>query len=180
MIQRSAGRSGLTLRVCPDVLRIIISTGIEIHASESTTGKYTIGMLKRKRRRSGGMRRFAHTRRTGIKCPKKSDITVTLSVEPVAIPPFRDILILTKKNPHGLHGIVKCMDLIAPMEFDLVEITHEVVEGVILRRSLMQLVPANIILSILEDTVFGNLRPGDLVKVDVTVRKSICLNWNHH
>lgn len=105
-----------------------------------------------------------------------SQVSITMSFEPVRIPPFEDILILSKKSPHGMHGMMKCMNLLAPDDFDLIEIEHDAVEAVMISRRLQKRISKEKIIDMLETHVFPEISPGDLVKVDVDTRKTIRLH----
>ena len=102
-----------------------------------------------------------------------SHVSITMSFEPVRLPPFDDILVLARKNPHGSHGLIKCMDLLAPEDFDLIEVEHDTIEAVVVSRRLQKRVSKDKIIRMLETHVFPEMSPGDLVKVDMDIRKTI-------
>ena len=102
-----------------------------------------------------------------------SDVSVTMSFEPIRLPPFEDILVLARKNPHGLHGLVKCMDLLAPEDFDILEVSDDIVEAVLISRKLQKRVGKDMIVKMLTTHVFPEMSRGELVKVDMDIRKTI-------
>jgi hypothetical protein len=97
---------------------------------------------------------------------------VTLKFKDITIPPFRDILILAQKCPHGRHGITGCFQLLAPDEFELIEPDHSAIEAILVNKRLLKRIPVAIILKLLQQRVFPYINIGEMVRVDldVTVR----------
>jgi len=42
----------------------------------------------------------------------------------IELPPFHDVLILSKKCPHGLKGISECIGLLAPDGYEYIEMNE--------------------------------------------------------
>lgn len=105
-------------------------------------------------------------------------VSITMSFEPVRLPPFQDVLIIAKKGPHGLYGMSKCMDLLVPDGFDLCEIQDDTIEAVIISRRIQKRIQKEKILEMLKIYIFPEISDGDLIKVDIDVRKIIHLHRN--
>jgi len=105
-----------------------------------------------------------------------TNVSITMSYEPVRIPPFEDILVLSKKSQHGLRGMTTCMNLLAPDGFDLFEIEDDIIEAVIISRRIQKRINKDQLLEMLRVYVFPEMSLGDLMKVDMTVRKTIQIN----
>ena len=102
--------------------------------------------------------------------PTTAEYSVSLSFEDVSLPPFEDILILGKKCPHGMAGITGCMRLLAPDDFELVELDGDQVEAILISKRLLKRMPQAEIVKILRERVFPSISRGDIVKVDLKVR----------
>jgi hypothetical protein len=102
--------------------------------------------------------------------------SVSISFEPIRLPPFDDILVISKKCQHGQHGLTKCMNLLAPDDFDLFETVDDNVEAVMINKRILKRMPKEKILELLKLHVFPEISPGDLVKVDIDIHKTIQLH----
>lgn len=95
---------------------------------------------------------------------------VSLSFEGISLPPFKDVLILTKKCPHGKAGLMECTNLLSPENFVLVEIIDELVEALVVGKHLLKRMPADKIVGILRAEVFPYITKGEIIKVDFNVK----------
>ena len=103
---------------------------------------------------------------------EKPKISVKLSFEEVSLPPFKDILILSKKCPHGTIGISKCMNFLLPDGFDLVEIEHDIVEAMIINKRILKKINLNQILRLINEKILPYINTAELVKVDLNITLS--------
>lgn len=101
-------------------------------------------------------------------------VSVALGFEEVSIPPFRDILVLAKKCPHGRNGLSKCMSLLAPDEFEVIEMDKYTddgeIEAILVNRKILNKVSITDIIDILQAKVFPYVERGEIVKVDFKVK----------
>lgn len=98
--------------------------------------------------------------------------SVKMDFETVTLPPFKDILILAKKCPVGMSGITKCMGLMTPDGFDLVELDDSIVEAIIINKQITKRLPLAEVLAILKAKVFPSISQGEIVKIDFHVKIS--------
>ena len=96
--------------------------------------------------------------------------TVTLNFEGVKLPPFQDILLLGKKCPQGKAGVSKCLNLLAPETFELVEIDDPIVEAMLISKHILKRMPVENVIKILKEKVFPYITPGEIIKIDFSVR----------
>lgn len=101
---------------------------------------------------------------------KKPKYSVSLSFEEVKLPPFQDILLLGRKCPHGKVGVSRCLNLLAPEAFEMVEINDPTVEAMLISKRLLKRMPAENIVDILKKKVFPYITPGELVRIDFNVK----------
>lgn len=98
--------------------------------------------------------------------------TVSLAFESVSLPPFNDVLILGRKCPHGKAGIAGCLRLLAPDDFEVIDIADERVQAALVNKRLLKRMPQAEIVRILRERVFPMMSAGELIKVDFRVRVS--------
>lgn len=103
---------------------------------------------------------------------EKRNFNVLLSFEGVSLPPFRDILLLGRKCPHGKSGVSKCLRLLEPDGFEMIEVEHETVEAMLVSKRILKRMPAKKITEILKEKVFPYITKGEIIKVDFHVRIS--------
>lgn len=100
--------------------------------------------------------------------------SISMSFETISLPPFRDILILTRKNTHGLYGMTKCMHILAPDGFEVYPIEDDdVVEAVLVSKRLLKRLSIGQILDHLREYVFPEMSEGEIMKVDMRVQKTV-------
>lgn len=98
---------------------------------------------------------------------------VSLRFEEVSLPPFRDILILAKKCPHGKQGISGCLSMLAPDEFELIEVTHPIIEAILVHRRILKKLPGTKIVELLSREVFPYISRGEAIKVDMNIQLTV-------
>jgi len=98
---------------------------------------------------------------------------ISMSVENITLPPFRDIVILAKKCPQGKIGLSKCFNFLAPGEFEVVELDHSEIEALLINKKLSKRIPLATIINLLEEKVFPYISKGEMIKVDMNIRMQI-------
>lgn len=93
-------------------------------------------------------------------------VSVSISFETVELPPFSDILILGKRCPHGKMGISRCMNLMSPDAFDLVELETDAAEVMLVNKRILKKVSKEKIIELLSETVFPYITNSEVVRVD--------------
>jgi hypothetical protein len=94
---------------------------------------------------------------------------VSLSFEGIRFPPFEDILLLGRRCPQGKAGVSKCLNLIAPEKFELVEIDDPIVEAMLINKIIIKRMPVEKVIDILKAKVFPFITTGEIVRVDFNV-----------
>lgn len=101
---------------------------------------------------------------------KYPKFSISLSFEEVKLPPFRDMLVLGKRCPHGKAGVSQCLNLLAPEAFEMVEIDDPTVEAVLINKRILKRMPVENIVEVLKEKVFPYITPGEVVRIDFNVR----------
>jgi hypothetical protein len=97
---------------------------------------------------------------------------VSLSFEEISLPPFKDILVLGKKCPHGKAGIFGSLHFISPEHFEYIEVNDTNVEAFLVNKKILKRIPHEKIIIILQDKVFPFISKGDIIKVDLSISVS--------
>jgi len=88
----------------------------------------------------------------------------------IELPPFHDVLILSKKCPHGLKGISECIGLLAPDGYEYIEMNEMTVEAIVVSKKLLKRLPLEKIKDVLRNHVFPHLNTGEMTRVDFSVK----------
>ncbi|MBW2605641.1 MAG: hypothetical protein JRE28_15265 [Deltaproteobacteria bacterium] len=96
--------------------------------------------------------------------------SVSINFEGIKLPPFEDILLLGRRCPHGKIGIAKCLDLLSPEGFELVELDDETVQSMLVSKRILKRMPIEKIIDILKEKVFPFILNGEIVKVNFNVK----------
>ena len=96
-------------------------------------------------------------------------LSVSISFEEIRLPPFEDILVLGSRCPHGRVGVTKCLNLLSPDNFRLIEVEDSIVEAVLVNKKILKRMSEEKVLKILKERVFPYITNGEIVKVDFKV-----------
>lgn len=96
--------------------------------------------------------------------------SIQLSFEEIRLPPFEDILILSKKCPQGKIGVYKSFELLVPNEFEVFEIDNEIVETVFINKRVLKKMDKDRIIKILSEKVFPFVSECEILKVDFKLK----------
>jgi len=96
--------------------------------------------------------------------------SVSLNFEGIKLPPVEDILLLGRRCPHGKMGITKCLDLLSPEGFELVDLDDDVVQSMLVNKQILKRMPIDKIIDILKEKVFPFITNGEIVKISFNVK----------
>ena len=100
---------------------------------------------------------------------KSPTFNVSLKFKDITLPPFRDILILAQKCPHGIKGISGCFQLLTPDQFELIEPDDPKIEAILVNKRLLKRMPIATIIELLQQRVFPYIDTGEMIKVDLDI-----------
>ncbi len=95
--------------------------------------------------------------------------SIRLNFEEIKLPPFQDILVLGKNSPQGRIGLSKSFELLIPNGFEVVEIAHDKVEAIFINKRILNKIPSDRIVKILEEKVFPFISEGEMLSVEFKV-----------
>ncbi|MHC6180596.1 hypothetical protein ACYUJ6_12190 [Clostridium sp. JNZ X4-2] len=78
---------------------------------------------------------------------KKAEISMYFSE--FEVPPMQDVLIVGRRAPIGPEAAKRMVDMLSPDQYEVIKIEHENVEAVVLKKSLMNLIPVNKLIDII-------------------------------
>lgn len=91
----------------------------------------------------------------------------------IQFPDTGDILIVTERYPAGAQGISRSLSLAAPNDYKLIEVQHEIVEALIVKKWVLKRLPAEKVVEMMEKQVFPFVGLGECVRVDVRVEIAV-------
>ena len=77
----------------------------------------------------------------------KTEITLRLSE--FEMPPMQDALIIGRKAPLGFEAAKRMVDIISPNQYEVIKVQHPIIEAVVIRKALMQMVDRDALVSII-------------------------------
>lgn len=69
---------------------------------------------------------------------RKAEITLRFSE--FEVPPMQDVMIIGKRAPIGSEAARRMVDILSPEQYEIIEVEHAVIEAVVLRKSLIDMV----------------------------------------
>lgn len=78
---------------------------------------------------------------------KKAEISMYFSE--FEVPPMQDVLIVGRRSPIGPEAAKRMVDMLSPDQYEVIKIEHQNVEAVVLKKSLMNLIPVNKLIDII-------------------------------
>lgn len=102
---------------------------------------------------------------------KKAEINLKLSE--FEIPPMRDILILGKRAPLGPEAAKRMADAVSPECFALITVNDKIIEAVLLRKTLLQLIPQEHLIPAVIEEARKIMREEMVIKIEVDINISV-------
>lgn len=78
---------------------------------------------------------------------KKAEINMRFSE--FEMPPMQDVLIVGKMAPIGPEAARRMVDILSPDQYDIVKVEHNYIEAIVVRRSLLNMLPKEKLISII-------------------------------
>lgn len=82
-----------------------------------------------------------------IEGTKKVEINMRFSE--FEVPPMQDVLIVGKRAPIGPEAAKRMVDILSPEQYEIVRIEHECVEAIVVRKSLLNMLSKDKLISII-------------------------------
>ena len=65
------------------------------------------------------------------------------------VPPMQDVLIIGKRSPIGPEAARRMVDMLSPEQYEVIKIEHRFIEAVVIKKSLINLIPKDKLISII-------------------------------
>lgn len=98
---------------------------------------------------------------------RKADINIKLSE--FEIPPMQDILLVGKRAPIGPEAVRRMVDAVSPEQYEIVRLNHEVFEAVVVKKSLLRLLPKEKLLPVVIEEGTRIADDGMVVKAQINI-----------
>lgn len=98
-----------------------------------------------------------------VESTRKAEIIMRLSE--FEVPPMQDVLIVGKKAPIGPEAARRMVDILSPEQYEIVEIVNPVIEAVVIRKSLTNMITKDKLISLI-------LEEGGKIATESTIIKA--------
>ena len=103
----------------------------------------------------------------------KRTAEVNLMLSAFEIPPMRDVLVIGRKAPIGCKA-AKCMaDAVSPDRFIVIPINDKVIEAILLRKALLQLMPQELLIPIIIEETKTIMHEESVIKINLAITISV-------
>lgn len=65
------------------------------------------------------------------------------------MPPMQDVLIVGRKAPIGPEAARRMVDILSPEQYEIIGVDHEVIEAVVLKKSMITMVPKDKLIALI-------------------------------
>ncbi len=103
---------------------------------------------------------------------KEKKYEVKLSFEETKLPPFEDILLVTKNGSVGKIGLIKSIELLVPNEFEQINVDNSLVEVLLVNKKIIKRIGERNIIDTLEEHVLPYVSESEIIKIDFKVKLS--------
>lgn len=100
---------------------------------------------------------------------RKAEVAIKLSE--FEIPPMQDVLLVGKGAPVAPEAIRRMVDAVSPEQYEVVQVDHEIFEAVVVKKSLLKLLPKEKLLPIIIEE--GKRIADDRMVIKAQVKVSI-------
>ncbi len=101
---------------------------------------------------------------------KKAEINMRFSE--FEMPPMQDILLVGKRAPIGPEAARRMVDILSPDQYEIIKIDHENVEAMVVRKSLVNMLPKETLVSIIME------EGGQIANESMIIRAQINITLN--
>ena len=102
-----------------------------------------------------------------IESSKKVEISMRLSE--FEMPPMQDVLVVGKRAPIGPEAARRMGDILSPGQYIVKKIEHPSIEAMVVRKSLLAMVPEDQLISLMIDEVAEMIHESMIVRVQINV-----------
>ena len=98
---------------------------------------------------------------------RKAEIIMRLSE--FEMPPMQDVLIVGRKAPIGPEAARRMVDILSPEQYEIVQVSHPVIEAVVLRKSLTNMIEKDKLISLILDEGGKIANESTIIKAHINI-----------
>lgn len=98
---------------------------------------------------------------------KKAEISMHFSE--FEMPPMQDVLIVGRKAPIGPEAAKRMVDILSPEQYEIVKIEHEQIEAIVVRKSLLTMLPKDKLIPIIMEEGATIANESIIIKAQVNI-----------
>lgn len=102
---------------------------------------------------------------------RKAEINMRFSE--FEMPPMQDVLIVGKRAPIGPEAARRMVDILSPDQYEIVKVEHDLVEAVVVRKSLLNMLPKEKIISIIMEEGGKIANESMIIKAQVNITLNV-------
>ena len=102
---------------------------------------------------------------------RKAEIVFKLSS--FEIPPMHDGLVIGKKASVGMEAAKRMADAVSPEQLEIIPVKDKIVEAILLKKSLLQLIPQKQLVSLILEESKRLMTEEGIIKIDIDISISI-------
>jgi len=106
-----------------------------------------------------------------IEGTKKAEINMRFSE--FEMPPMQDILIVGRMAPIGPEAVRRMVDVLSPDQYEIIKVEHDYVEAIVVRRSLMNMLPKEKLISIIMEEGGKIANESMIIKAQVSITLNV-------
>lgn len=108
---------------------------------------------------------------TNYNSVRKAEIKLKMSE--FEFPPMQDVVLVGKRAPIGPEAAKRMVDALSPEQYRIVSVQHAIFEAVVIRNSLLQLLPMEKLLQIVLDEGSHVATEDSIIKTQVNIHVEI-------
>ncbi len=98
---------------------------------------------------------------------RKAEIIMRLSE--FEMPPMQDVLIVGIKAPIGPEAARRMVDILSPEQYEIVQVNHPVIEAVVIRKSLTNMIEKDKLISLILDEGGKIANESTIIKAHINI-----------
>ena len=104
---------------------------------------------------------------------EKKEAEIRLKFSEFEIPPMRDVLVIGRRAPVGPEAAKRMADAVSPDRFVIISVNDNIIEAILLRKALLQLVPQERLIPIIIEEAKKIMQEENVVKIGVEINISV-------
>lgn len=102
---------------------------------------------------------------------KRAEINMRFSE--FEMPPMQDVLIVGKKAPIGPEAARRMVDVLSPDQYEIVKVQHDCIEAIVIRRSLMNILHEDKLISIIMEEGGKIANESMIIKAQINITLNV-------